>query len=82
VNTFLTFYLRTLSHSDKGSLCFSTQVQQVQNSMQSKGGYEESAATEKAEGLDVNSTSGNNVNTIKSSSSPNEITITLNSDGS
>jgi len=50
--------------------------------MQSKGGYEESAATEKAEGLDVNSTSGNNVNTIKSSSSPNEITITLNSDGS
>ncbi|XP_066923834.1 CDC42 small effector protein 2-like isoform X2 [Clytia hemisphaerica] len=63
------------SHIGSGEIAEGFDVNQVQNSMQSKGGYSESAATEKLDG------DSNNVNSM-TSSSPNEITITLNNDGS
>jgi len=68
-------------HIGSGEVASGFDVHQVQNSMQSKGGYSESGATENLptpDGIDVGK---DNVNSLKSSS-PNEITITLNNDGS
>lgn len=68
-------------HIGSGEVATGFDVHQVQNSMQSKGGYSESGANDDSlptpEGIDVS----DNVNNMKASS-PNEITITLNNDGS
>jgi len=72
------------SHIGSGEIAEGFDVNQVQNSMQSKGGYSESAANDKTSETDElrNDTDDtNNVNNMKSSS-PNEITITLNNDDS
>ena len=59
------------------------QVQQVQTSMQSKGGYSESGGNlPTPEGIDVSNVNDSKTDSDVKFSSPNEITITLNNDGS
>lgn len=66
-------------HIGSGEIASGFDVHQVQNSMQSKGGYEHASGNTvqyTPDGIDVSK----NEESAKTSSSPNEITITINSD--